>query len=617
MPQQPLILSGTRTYYTTSPGKDKVIPRGFELVVFEDDYSDVAFIVYGTGNITVENLPKKNFNAQAISSPYANVSVMIAAQVGQSQTQLLEVTDASADAGITSGRAWYRYLGTTNGNLTDYIRVSKEEDLTGSGGSANVFESGLTKTGSNVRLNGTLLENVTLNLAGFDFAFRDNVANYELLSIRDDLYQARIEKPTYNASISMGSAQNAISIQVFGVPSSNVTALQLTEDAGIRVWDQLSSLGLVGVADYSAGATNFSYIQKIYVDQQIAAIQTGANGLHPPVQNIAALQALDTTVALDYPDKWMILVEDDGTYRFDRDSSATVDLPRVVAPTTGPGRWFKVSSILSSHNLLDFIQGGQTDEHYHLTAAQHTIAVATEAALTNALVALINGALQRTIAADTTISSDNSLRRITFNNGPVEFALPNLADFTVTVGTGNEITHTVTGKASLRMQNGTWTELSPDANFKGAADYRGNYVDFSYIQRIYAIDTFVQINNLESTVIPDRTITSNPSGTVTLNFNNTRYPLSYVGRSISQNLTFAFSNANNRTSIKLSLEITGAARTFTFPSSVKAVTSAVSAITGASWNSTDQILTLPVGLFEVGIDFDGVNDFLKVVGPYE
>jgi hypothetical protein len=63
-------------------------------------------------------------------------------------------------------------------------------------------------------------------------------------------------------------------------------------------------------------------------------------------------------------------VEDSGLYRLDRDSVAAEDLPNIVAPTAGVGRWIRMSLPLSDHSLLSNLQGGSTGEYYHLTAAE-------------------------------------------------------------------------------------------------------------------------------------------------------------------------------------------------------------------------------------------------------
>ena len=96
-----------------------------------------------------------------------------------------------------------------------------------------------------------------------------------------------------------------------------------------------------------------------------------------PVSDVTALKAVDTTSADSYPDKIIVNVEDKGLYRLDRDSSETGDDDRVVAPTTGVGRWLKLSSSINDHNNLSNTQGGTTGEKYHLTSDQHDACAGT------------------------------------------------------------------------------------------------------------------------------------------------------------------------------------------------------------------------------------------------
>ena len=84
-----------------------------------------------------------------------------------------------------------------------------------------------------------------------------------------------------------------------------------------------------------------------------------------PVQDTTALKAIDTTNAGDFPDKTLILAEDDGLYSLNRNSSATEDLPRIVEPTVGVGRWLKLSVSLGDHNNTTNIQGGSVGQHHH------------------------------------------------------------------------------------------------------------------------------------------------------------------------------------------------------------------------------------------------------------
>jgi len=84
----------------------------------------------------------------------------------------------------------------------------------------------------------------------------------------------------------------------------------------------------------------------------------------PPVQNLTNLKAIDTT---SIPDKSLILVEDSGLYRFNSTAVDPEDTPKIIDPTTGPGKWIQISSPVTEHNRLHEIQGGASTERYHLT----------------------------------------------------------------------------------------------------------------------------------------------------------------------------------------------------------------------------------------------------------
>jgi hypothetical protein len=92
-----------------------------------------------------------------------------------------------------------------------------------------------------------------------------------------------------------------------------------------------------------------------------------SSGLASPVADLTAIKATNTTDAGNWPDKVMMLVETLGLYRLDRESSAAGDDNLIIQPTTGVGRWYKMSSITTDHGLLSGIQGGITGERYHVT----------------------------------------------------------------------------------------------------------------------------------------------------------------------------------------------------------------------------------------------------------
>jgi len=65
----------------------------------------------------------------AIADTYADIAALIAAQGDQEENALYYVADASDDPTVDSGWAVYRYLGTTDGDLDDYQKLSEEESL--------------------------------------------------------------------------------------------------------------------------------------------------------------------------------------------------------------------------------------------------------------------------------------------------------------------------------------------------------------------------------------------------------------------------------------------------------------------------------------------------------
>lgn len=88
-------------------------------------------------------------NRPSIRAIYADTTGLIADQSNQSSGFIYEVTDASGDATVDSGKAWYRYKGTTVGDLTDYEKISEAEAFSenagGGSGDTNKLEGAVNK----------------------------------------------------------------------------------------------------------------------------------------------------------------------------------------------------------------------------------------------------------------------------------------------------------------------------------------------------------------------------------------------------------------------------------------------------------------------------------------
>ncbi len=64
-----------------------------------------------------------------VENRFADVATLLANQNIQTDKSIQYVGDASADATVNSGFAYYEYLGTTVGDLTDYRKLSEQESM--------------------------------------------------------------------------------------------------------------------------------------------------------------------------------------------------------------------------------------------------------------------------------------------------------------------------------------------------------------------------------------------------------------------------------------------------------------------------------------------------------
>lgn len=123
---------------------------------------------------------------------------------------------------------------------------------------------------------------------------------------------------------------------------------------------------------------------RLYESGEWIAYQAGSYQFDP-VDLISDLRAIDTTDGSIWFDKGTIYVEENNSiYSLDRNDSASVDDNNlIIDPTTGPGRWKKIGSSIGTHNNLAGLQGGTTNEYYHLTSAQRGIVTSFQSALGN------------------------------------------------------------------------------------------------------------------------------------------------------------------------------------------------------------------------------------------
>jgi len=66
---------------------------------------------------------------QGIENRYADITALFADQVNQTNKGIQFVADATGDITVITGYAYYEYLGTTVGNITDYRKLSEQETM--------------------------------------------------------------------------------------------------------------------------------------------------------------------------------------------------------------------------------------------------------------------------------------------------------------------------------------------------------------------------------------------------------------------------------------------------------------------------------------------------------
>lgn len=85
--------------------------------------------------------------------------------------------------------------------------------------------------------------------------------------------------------------------------------------------------------------------QKMFVDNinmiEAFAEQTLQN-MHKSVKSLADLRAINTSDTALFKNGTLIMVQDNGMYSFNRNSTADDDNNAIIAPTTGGGRWITI-----------------------------------------------------------------------------------------------------------------------------------------------------------------------------------------------------------------------------------------------------------------------------------
>ena len=133
---------------------------------------------------------------------------------------------------------------------------------------------------------------------------------------------------------------------------------------------------------------------------------------------------------------------------------------------------------------------------------------------------------------------------------------------------------------------------------------------------IFGLDTYVKRSDKTFQAVglktPSYTSIVSASNAISIDWNNesNKYWILTVG----ENTTISFLNGDNRKEGVAIISVTGSDRSIIFPSTVKFSSSTVGAISGASWTTGTKTLLLPVGVYKIGMHFDGVSDLIDLAG---
>ena len=181
---------------------------------------------------------------------------------------------------------------------------------------------------------------------------------------------------------------------------------QLYVDADLQLNSKKAQLMANGVADSDG----------VNMGQLNAAVAGIGGAIHAPVADLAGAKAVaGTTAPNGHTDRMIMLVETLGLYRYDAQGTDAGNDNTVIVPTdvTTPGRWYKISSVLTDHNNLSGLNVG---DYMHLTALQYAALHPQETATT--IGAILNGATTETTPLDAdyvaTTTGGGALEKITW-----------------------------------------------------------------------------------------------------------------------------------------------------------------------------------------------------------
>ncbi len=287
--------------------------------------SDIKFYYYWDG---LTNSDIKELEAKApVNGSYANQAAMIAAQATQVDQYI-----------YYDGTSYWEYLGTTNGNITDYRRIDNpitlgfglSFDLSGNLRLGNLnSNSNYTELDFSIPPSGVYdynqyvvkAEELNKYLGEYEFYFdRDSTIDYWY--IKHDLYtksNSYITSTKLTETYLYSRSGTAIPGETFAevivgasrinqsIPSTGEISIRFNTDfdasssqKGIRVTDSVYNRGAYYSGDYEANFIARSLVTKQYVDTGLAGKQNALGFTPENIANKSTLTTLGTSDTL-YP----------------------------------------------------------------------------------------------------------------------------------------------------------------------------------------------------------------------------------------------------------------------------------------------------------------------------
>ena len=190
---------------------------------------------------------------------------------------------------------------------------------------ATTASNGLTKSGDNITLGGTLTGNTTISLSGTStfvmsgdsgnseqIKIETNFINNQPASLRVGKGSAAIYSESGSSSVNSYASASGSYAQIGRENGAVIQQINIT-DTGMKITDTVLTQGLIYDSNYHANYTNRSLIDKEYVDNTAATATTASNGLTKSGDNITLGGTLTGNTSIDVNGSYLNFVNTNPT----------------------------------------------------------------------------------------------------------------------------------------------------------------------------------------------------------------------------------------------------------------------------------------------------------------